>query len=67
MTDESTAVVIDPTIGFGRPILVRASVSTAVIFDRFGAGDKIDELAADFDVSTADIEEAIRFESRLAA
>lgn len=66
-TNEAAAVVIDPKLGFGRPILARAGVSTAVVFDRFGAGDKIDDLAADFDVSAVDIEEAIRFESRLAA
>ena len=65
--DEPAVVAIDPKIGFGRPILAPAGVSTAVVFDRFNAGDKIDELASDFAVSTADIEEAIRFESRLAA
>lgn len=60
-------VAIDPRVGFGRPIVARAGVTTTVVFDRFSAGDKMEELAADLDVSVAEIEEAIRFESRLVA
>lgn len=64
---DDKVVVIDPLVGFGRPIIARAGVATNVVFERFSAGDKIEDLADDFDVSAADIEEAIRFESRLAA
>lgn len=58
-------VAIDPSVRFGRPILVEAGVTTEVIADRFRAGDTIDELAADFDVPSSAIEEALRFQHRV--
>jgi uncharacterized protein (DUF433 family) len=60
-------VAIDPAIRFGRPILLGAGVTTEVISDRFRAGDTIDELASDFGVDCAAIEEAIRFQQRVEA
>ena len=47
--------------------LAGVTLTTTVVFDRFSAGDKMEELAADLEVSIAEIEEAIRFESRLVA
>lgn len=58
-------VAIDPAIRFGRPMLLGAGVTTEVIADRFRAGDTIDELATDFGVGSAAIEEAIRFQQRV--
>jgi uncharacterized protein (DUF433 family) len=60
-------VVIDPTIAYGRPTLVRAGVPTAVIEDRFSAGDSPDEMAADYCVDPNDSWDAIRFERQPAA
>lgn len=56
------AVVIDPSLAFGRPALAKAGVTTHVIADRFVAGDDPQEMAADYRVDLADIMEAIRFE-----
>lgn len=56
------AVVVDPLRSFGRPALADVYVRTAVIADRFGAGDSIEEMASDYRVSSRQIEEAIRFE-----
>ena len=61
------AVVIDPQISFGRPILLNAGVTTAVISDRFMAGDSVAEMAQDYGVAETDIDEALRFAQRLAA
>jgi uncharacterized protein (DUF433 family) len=61
------AVVVDPTLSFGRPVLANAGVTTAVIQDRFLAGDAPSEMAEDYRVDEPDIWEAIRFEHRLAA
>lgn len=55
-------VEMDPRIAFGRPVLVGRAVPTAVLADRFKAGDTLSELARDYDTSTATIEEAIRCE-----
>lgn len=55
-------VVVDPRIAFGRPVLVGRSVPTAVLADRFKAGESLKELARDYETSPAEIEEAIRCE-----
>jgi uncharacterized protein (DUF433 family) len=59
---EDTPVCIDPEISFGQPVLAGTRVRTAIISDRFIAGDSIVEIANDFDVTVAQVEEAIRWE-----
>ena len=53
---------IDARIAFGRPILHRTGVSTRVIAERLDAGESIDALVADYDVTPADIEQAVLYE-----
>lgn len=55
-------IAIDPQIAFGRPIVVRKSVSTQAIADRIDAGETVDELASDYDLEPPEIEEAILYE-----
>ena len=54
-------VVIDPRIGFGRPTV--EGVSTAVLVERFRAGESLGDLSNDYGLTVIDIEEAIRCES----
>lgn len=62
-TDDAPAPVeINPRIAFGRPVLVGRGVPTAVLADRFKAGDTLADLATDYETSTEEIEEAIRCE-----
>lgn len=56
------SIVIDPSIGFGRPVVVRAGISTRAIADRIAAGETVDDLAADYDLSTTEIEQAVLYE-----
>jgi uncharacterized protein (DUF433 family) len=66
--DSPRRVVILPDVGFGRPVTERKLISTAVISDRFNAGESVGDLADDYDLSPEDVEEAIRAErSPLAA
>lgn len=58
-------VAIDPRRRFGRPMLAGSNIETAVIVDRFMAGDSAPDLADDFGVDEAHVEEAIRFETLL--
>lgn len=58
-------VVIDPVRRFGRPVLASANIETATIAERFFAGDEPPDLAADLDISEADVNDAVRFESML--
>ena len=59
-------IVIDPRLFFGRPVLIRAAVPTEIIIDRFSAGDSVAEMAQDYRVGQAEIEEALRFAQRCA-
>jgi uncharacterized protein (DUF433 family) len=60
--DHPSPVVVDPRIAFGRPVLAGRSVPTAVLADRFKAGDSLNQLAEDYETSPQDIEEALRCE-----
>jgi uncharacterized protein (DUF433 family) len=59
--------LIDPYIAFGRPVLTGTGIPTAVIADRYKAGESIDELANDYEQDRFRIEEAIRCELAEAA
>lgn len=61
------SIVIDPRLSFGRPVLSGVGVPTEVIVYRFKAGDSMGEMAKDYGVDEKEIEEALRFEQRLAA
>jgi uncharacterized protein (DUF433 family) len=61
------SIVIDPRLSFGRPVLAQVAIPTEVIVDRFRAGDSLAEMAKDYGVDEKEIEEALRFEQRLAA
>lgn len=65
--EREAPVQIDPTIAFGRPALRGRSVPTAVLADRFKAGEAMSELANDFGVTVEVIEDAIRCELDRAA
>ena len=65
--DEPKIVVVDPQIAFGRPVLVGTGVPTAVLADRYRAGESMDDLADDYGCGRTLIEEAVRCELRWAA
>jgi uncharacterized protein (DUF433 family) len=60
--DEPRAVVINARISYGRPVLAGTGIATAIIAERYKAGDSIADLADDYGRSSLDIEEAIRCE-----
>jgi uncharacterized protein (DUF433 family) len=60
--DQPSPVVVDPRIAFGRPVLAGRAVPTAILADRFKAGDTLIQLAEDYDTSPQEIEEALRCE-----
>jgi len=65
--DEPRAVVIDPSIAFGRPVLVGTGVPTASIAERYKAGESLSQLANHWGRTSEEIEEAIRCELELEA
>jgi uncharacterized protein (DUF433 family) len=58
----SKPIAIDPKIAFGRPIVLRTGISTAAIVQRLDAGESPADLADDYELSEAEIEEAVVYE-----
>ena len=62
ITRNSREIVIDPYISFGRPVLKSKSILTRTIVDRIDAGEKVAEIAADYDLDADEITAAIQYE-----
>ena len=60
--EQPKLVLIDPRISFGKPILVGVGVPTAVIADRYSAGETVRELAKDYGCEASEVEKAIQYE-----
>lgn len=65
--DEPKAIVIDPYVSFGRPVLVGTGIATAIVAERYKAGESMDDLADDYGRRRSEIEEAIRCELQVQA
>lgn len=62
---EPKSIEINPMVGFGKPVIAGTGVSTAIIASRFNARDSIADLAAEYECTPQQIEEAIRWERAL--
>ncbi|MDX6693248.1 MAG: hypothetical protein QOF02_851 [Blastocatellia bacterium] len=67
LEQQSRSVVINPLISFGKPILVGTGIPTAIIAERFQAGDSIEILAEDYNLAPEQIQKAIRYENEAPA
>lgn len=59
---EGMPIAIDANISFGRPVVIRAGISTAAIVSRIDAGETLDDLAADYGLTVEEIEHAVLYE-----
>jgi uncharacterized protein (DUF433 family) len=66
-SDAPRLIVIDPRRAFGRPVIANTRIPTTDVFERFKAGDSLDDLVAEYGRSTQEIQEAIRYEAERAA
>jgi uncharacterized protein (DUF433 family) len=64
---EPKFIVINPALGFGKPVIAGTSISTAVIASRFNARESMPDLAKEYGLAEKQIEEAIRWETRAVA
>jgi uncharacterized protein (DUF433 family) len=55
-------IAIDANIAFGRPIVLPLGITTAAIADRIDAGESVSDLASDYGLSEAEIEQAVLYE-----
>jgi len=65
-TDQPRNVVINPYISFGKPVIAGTGLPTRVVAERFKAGDSIPEIAADYGRKKEEIDDAIRYELKIA-
>jgi len=61
-TSSDRPIAIDPRVAFGRPIVMRSGVSTRAIVDRIDAGEDVADLAGDYDMTEAEIRQAVIYE-----
>jgi uncharacterized protein (DUF433 family) len=59
---EPKTIEINPLVGFGKPVIAGTGISTAIVASRFNARESIAELAAEYDCTSQQIEEAVRWE-----
>lgn len=64
---EPKLIVINPSIGFGKPVIAGTGISTAVIASRFNARESVPDLAKEYGLEEKQVEEAIRWETRAIA
>lgn len=55
-------IAIDAQVAFGRPVIAKRGITTGIIADRIDAGETPEELAADYDLSVDEVEEAVLYE-----
>jgi uncharacterized protein (DUF433 family) len=55
-------VAIDPAIGFGRPVLTDAGVSTATIVSRLDADESASDIASDYGITEEAVKAAVLYE-----
>ena len=60
-------ISMTPTLFSGRPVIDGTGISTAIIAERYKAGDSFAVLAEDYNQNVKKIEEAIRCELKIAA
>jgi uncharacterized protein (DUF433 family) len=58
----SMPIAIDPRISFGRPVVISRGISTAAIAERIDAGETVEALAADYELTVDEIEQAVLYE-----
>ena len=59
--------MVDPEVAFGLPLVVKGGARVEDLVDRFQAGDSVNEIASDFRVPEAQVEDVIRVATRSAA
>jgi uncharacterized protein (DUF433 family) len=61
--DSPRVVEVNPKVRFGRPVIAGTGVPTAVVAQRFDAGESIANLAEEYHRTTEEIEQVVRYET----
>ncbi|MFN8636983.1 MAG: DUF433 domain-containing protein [Chloroflexota bacterium] len=60
-------IVVDPSFGYGLPVIEGSGVRTEIIRERAEAGDLVEQIASDFNLDRLEVERALQFELQRAA
>jgi uncharacterized protein (DUF433 family) len=61
------SIVVDPSVSFGQPIVVKGGVPTSVLAQSYRAERSVERVAKWYDVDVRSVRAAVEFERRLAA
>jgi uncharacterized protein (DUF433 family) len=61
---EGADVIIDPRFGWGRPVLKESKVPVDAIADMFWAGESVESIAGDYDITPREVEAVVRVYGR---
>lgn len=59
---DSKSIVVQPTVKFGKPVLVNKGISTHIIAKRANDGETIEQISSYYGLTEAEVGEAIQFE-----
>ena len=65
-TDQPRNVVINPFVSFGKPVITGTGLPTRVVAERYKAGESVPQIAGDYGRKEEEIDDAIRYELRIA-
>lgn len=63
---KNTSIIVSPHHGFGRPTIEGTNITSEVIYNLFLAAEDKDTIAELYDITIANIDDAIRFEKQAA-
>jgi len=55
-------IVVNPAVAYGRPVIQGTRITTLMVFERYSGGESLSDIASDYDLKTAVVEEALRCE-----
>jgi uncharacterized protein (DUF433 family) len=55
-------VMMDPEIAYGRPVIKGTRITTVMVFERYSGGESLGDIADDYELEMAAVEEALRCE-----
>ena len=64
---DRATVIADPRFSFGQPTFGRRRARVVDVLERFWAGEDLDDIAGEFGIPKAELEDAVRVASRRAA
>ncbi len=55
-------IVMNPAVAYGRPVIEGTRITTITVFERYSGGESLSDIALDYDLDIAVVEEALRCE-----